>query len=73
MRNRVNGNVGAIKEIMIDAPSCRVAYAVLAVGGFLGIGERLFAIPWEALTLDEEFSCCYQWWNRCASVSEVLY
>ena len=57
VRNGLNENVGAIKEIMIDAPSGRVAYAVLAVGGFLGIGERLFAIPWEALTLDEDDKC----------------
>ena len=42
---------------MIDVPSGRVAYAVLSVGGFLGIGDRLFAIPWEALTLDEDRLC----------------
>jgi sporulation protein YlmC with PRC-barrel domain len=50
-------NVGSIKEIMIDVPTGRVAYAVLSVGGFLGIGERLFAIPWRALTLDEDRKC----------------
>jgi sporulation protein YlmC with PRC-barrel domain len=55
--NRMNENVGTIKDVMIDVPTGRVAYAVLAVGGFLGIGERLFAIPWEALTLDEDRKC----------------
>ena len=55
--NRMDEKVGSIKEIMIDVPSGRVAYAVLSVGGFLGIGERLFAIPWEALTLDEDRKC----------------
>ncbi len=55
--NRMNENVGSIKEIMIDVPTGRVAYAVLSVGGFLGIGERLFAVPWEALTLDEDRRC----------------
>jgi PRC-barrel domain len=54
VRNRMNENVGSIKEIMIDVPSGRVAYAVLGVGGFLGIRERFFAIPWEALNLDED-------------------
>jgi hypothetical protein len=29
-----------------------VAYAVLSFGGFLGMGEKLFAVPWSALTLD---------------------
>jgi sporulation protein YlmC with PRC-barrel domain len=57
VRNRMNEKVGSIREIMIDVPSGRISYAVLAVGGFLGIGERLFAIPWEALNLDEDNKC----------------
>jgi hypothetical protein len=57
VRNRSDENVGSIKEIMLDVPSGRVAYAVLSVGGFLGMGDRLFAIPWEALTLDEDREC----------------
>ena len=57
VRNRMDEEVGSIKEIMIDVPTGRVAYAVLAVGGFLGIGERLFAIPWNTLTLDEDRQC----------------
>jgi sporulation protein YlmC with PRC-barrel domain len=55
--NRMNEDVGSIKEIMIDVPSGRVAYAVLSVGGFLGIGDRLFAIPWESLVVDEDRKC----------------
>ena len=53
----VNANgedIGDIKEIMIHVPSGRIAYAVLSFGGFLGMGDKLFAIPWEALTLDED-------------------
>lgn len=57
VRNQANEDVGSIKEIMLDVPSGRVAYAVLSVGGFLGLGDRLFAIPWEALTLDEDRQC----------------
>ena len=38
-----------IEEVMIDAEKGRIAYAVLSFGGFLGIGNKLFAIPWEAL------------------------
>ena len=34
--------------------SGQVAYAVLSFGGFLGLGEKLFAVPWSALTLDTE-------------------
>lgn len=42
---------------MIDVPRGRVAYAVMASGGFLGIGERLFALPWSALSLDPDREC----------------
>jgi len=45
-------HVGKISDIMLDVRSGRVAYAVLAQGGFLGIGDHLHAIPWSALTLD---------------------
>lgn len=51
----VNGqdeNLGDIKEIMLDMRSGQVAYAVLSFGGFLGMGEKLFAVPWQALQLD---------------------
>jgi hypothetical protein len=37
---------------MIDTRTGRVNYAVLSFGGFLGMGEKLFAVPWNALTLD---------------------
>jgi|SRR5271157_1295022 len=41
--------LGKIEELMIDADMGRIAYAVLSFGGFLGIGNKLFAIPCEAL------------------------
>jgi sporulation protein YlmC with PRC-barrel domain len=46
--------LGKIDEIMIDTISGRVAYAVLSFGGFLGAGDKLFAIPWDQLSLDED-------------------
>ena len=51
----LNGDhVGKIEELMIDVTTGRVAYAVLSFGGFLGMGNKLFAIPWSALTLDAD-------------------
>ena len=50
--NVINVNkehLGKIEEVMIDANMGRIAYAVLSFGGFLGIGNKLFPIPWEAL------------------------
>ncbi len=50
--NHKEEDLGDIKEIMLDMRSGKVAYAVLSFGGFLGVGEKLFAVPWNALTLD---------------------
>lgn len=50
--NNKNEELGNIKEIMLDMRSGKVGYAVLSFGGFLGMGEKLFAVPWNALTLD---------------------
>ncbi|HEY6452399.1 MAG TPA: PRC-barrel domain-containing protein [Steroidobacteraceae bacterium] len=50
--DRHGESLGEIKEIMVDVPTGRVAYAVLSAGGFLGIADKLFAVPWSALTLD---------------------
>jgi sporulation protein YlmC with PRC-barrel domain len=50
--NHQDENLGDIKEIMLDINNGRIAYAVLSFGGFLGIANKLFAVPWSALTLD---------------------
>ncbi len=52
--NAQNEDLGSIKEIMIHVPSGKIAYAVLSFGGLLGMGDKLFAVPWEALTLNED-------------------
>ena len=53
VRNSKGEDLGKIEEIMIDLPTGRVAYAVLSFGGFIGIGDKLFAVPWSALQVDE--------------------
>ena len=40
--------LGDIKELVIDPPTARVAYAVVSFGGFLGMGKKLFAVPFGA-------------------------
>jgi sporulation protein YlmC with PRC-barrel domain len=50
--NRQEEDLGDIKEIMLDMRSGQVAYAVLSFGGVFGIGEKLFAVPWQSLQLD---------------------
>jgi sporulation protein YlmC with PRC-barrel domain len=53
VRNNAGEDLGKIEEIMIDLESGRVAYAVLSFGGFLGIGDKLFMVPWGSLTVDQ--------------------
>jgi sporulation protein YlmC with PRC-barrel domain len=52
VRNNAGEDLGKIEELMIDIHSGRVAYAVLSFGGFLGMGNKLFAVPWHALSVD---------------------
>lgn len=52
VHNVQNVHLGDIKEIMLDMRTGKVAYAVLSFGGVFSIGEKLFAVPWNALTLD---------------------
>ena len=52
--NTKGDKLGSIKELMLDIGSGSVCYAVLSFGGFLSLGEKLFAVPWSALTVDTE-------------------
>lgn len=44
--------LGAVYNFMVDKVSGQVAYAVISFGGFLGLGERFFPLPWKALSYD---------------------
>ena len=50
--NHQGEDLGKIEEIMIDLDRGRIAFAVLSFGGFLGMGDKLFAIPWQAFSVD---------------------
>ena len=50
--------LGEIDEIILDAHKGCVRYAVLGLGGFLGIGRKRLAVPWHALTPDAKYSRC---------------
>jgi sporulation protein YlmC with PRC-barrel domain len=49
--NDKNETIGKVDDIIID--NNRVMYAVLQVGGFLGVGSRLIAVPYDSLKIDE--------------------
>ena len=44
-----NSHIGSIKRLMIDKKSGQVAYAVMSFGGFLGLGEDSYTVPWGKL------------------------
>lgn len=46
--------LGTVEDVMIDKGTGRVAYAVLSFGGFLGIGDRYYPLPWEKLDYNGE-------------------
>jgi len=50
VRNAQNENLGEIKDLIIDVNNDRVYYAILSFGGFLGLGDKLFAYPVSAFT-----------------------
>lgn len=47
-------DLGKIEDIMLDTRTGHVAYAVLSFGGFFGLGDKLFAVPWDALQVDTQ-------------------
>lgn len=53
--NGAGDELGRIAYVMLDVAEGRVAYAVVAHGGVLGLGEQLFKVPWSSLRLD--FAC----------------
>jgi hypothetical protein len=52
---RSNGEkVGTIGRLMIDKISGKVAYAVMSFGGFMGIGQESYPLPWNLLTYNPQ-------------------
>jgi hypothetical protein len=46
--------IGSIERVMIDKLSGKVSYAVLSFGGFLGIGDDHYPLPWQSLKYDTD-------------------
>jgi sporulation protein YlmC with PRC-barrel domain len=47
--NAKGESLGSVEDVMIDKVSGRIAYAVAGFGGFLGIGNRHYPLPWDKL------------------------
>ena len=52
--NAQGEKLGTVEDIMIDKLSGQVRYAVLGFGAFLGMGDKLFPLPWRALDCNKD-------------------
>ncbi len=52
--NSAGEDLGKVHDVTIDLQTGRVAYLVVSYGGVLGIGNKLFAVPWNAIRVDED-------------------
>jgi hypothetical protein len=52
--NYENEHVGKITDVIVDCATGHVTYAIMSFSGFLGIGDKLFAVPWVSLSFDPE-------------------
>jgi sporulation protein YlmC with PRC-barrel domain len=50
--NNAGDRVGTLDELVIDIEKGQVVYAALSVGGLLGVGDKMFAIPWREFTYE---------------------
>lgn len=54
VKNAEEKDLGEVKEIVVDPRGGDIEYAVLSFGGFLGLGDKYFAIPWQAMKLSQD-------------------
>jgi len=56
LKNSNDESVGEIKDLVVDATTGKVRYAAVTYGGFLGLGSKLFAVPFEAFRVRQNTS-----------------
>ncbi len=52
--SRSGDRIGSIYNFMVDKVTGQVSYVVMSFGGFLGLGERFYPLPWKILTFDPQ-------------------
>jgi hypothetical protein len=58
VRNSAGEDLGSVNDLVIDMDTGKLRYAALSFGGFLGLGDKLFAVPWGT------FECHYDVGNE---------
>lgn len=54
VRNHENEDLGDIEDLVVDPKTGQIRYAAISMGGFLGLGDELFAVPWNAIKIQRE-------------------
>jgi sporulation protein YlmC with PRC-barrel domain len=57
VKNMKDENLGNINDVVIDKSTGKVSYLVLDFGGFMGFGNKFFAVPWDQFTYHEGKDC----------------
>lgn len=57
VKNTSKEDLGKVEELVLDKADGSVRYVVLSFGGFLGMGDKLFALPWKQLDYSPEDKC----------------
>jgi hypothetical protein len=58
VKDLADKDAGKIEDLLLDHRG-HVGYAVVSFGGFMGIGDKLFAVPWDAVIVDREKRTVY--------------
>ena len=66
-------NLGKIRDLVIDPQDGDIEYAVLDFGGFLGMGDKYFAVPWDALNKTENGKKIAHWLRNYSKVDKVYW
>jgi sporulation protein YlmC with PRC-barrel domain len=53
VKNTSGDKIGEVEDVVLDKTSDRIMFAIVGLGGFLGIGEKYHPLPWAALHFDE--------------------
>ncbi|QYZ78650.1 PRC-barrel domain containing protein [Methanofollis formosanus] len=54
VKNALGEYLGEVHHLMVDMASGSIVFAVLSSGGIMGLGEKLYPVPWQALTEEED-------------------
>lgn len=57
VKNNQGENLGKVEALMLDKIQGKVSYVVLSFGGFLGMGDKLFALPWSIFSYNDSDDC----------------